>query len=213
MSTPIHHKCWARRSRVLPWSTQSGVGRSSFGDGSSDSAPIRPPLTTTSRMIAWPSAASICARCPEGQPANAGEASSVAAVIDVSQILSSIALSLGGRHKGRPHCRTGQRVGFEPGVLAQAALVTGAIAGGAWSPALAVAVRCTLRGGCGLSERRAGKQRDQRERGDKGFHDASPICTDDRPRVPARATGRRPVLSSQRGDGAARSPDKLCFGI
>jgi hypothetical protein len=183
MSTPIHHKCWARRSRVLPWSIQLGTGRSSFGGGSSDSAPIRPPLTTTSRMIARPSAASICARCPEGQPANAGEASSVAAVIDVSQILPSIVqpLSLGGRRKGRPHRRTGHRVGFEPEVLAQVASVTGAIAGGAWSPALAVAVRCTLRGGCGLSERRAGKQRDQRERGDKGFHDASPICTDGRP--------------------------------
>jgi hypothetical protein len=116
-------------------------------------------------------AGSICARCPEGQPANAGEASSVAAVIDVSQILPSIELSLGGRRQGRPHRRTGHHGGFEPEVLAQVASVTGAIAGGAGSPALAVAVRCTLRGGCGLSERRAGKHRDQRERGDKGFHD------------------------------------------
>jgi hypothetical protein len=66
-------------------------------------------------------------------------------------------------------------VGFEPEVLAQAALVTGAIAGGAWPPAVAVTVCCTLRGRCSLSERRAGNQRDERERGDKGFHDASPF--------------------------------------
>jgi hypothetical protein len=66
-------------------------------------------------------------------------------------------------------------VGFEPGVLAQAALVTGAVAGGAWSPAVAVTIRCALRGRYGLGERRAGKQRDERERGNKDFHDASPF--------------------------------------
>jgi hypothetical protein len=111
-------------------------------------------------------------RLPDGQLPNAGEASSVAAVIDVSQILPSIALSLRGRREGRPHRRTGHHVGFEPEVLAQARLVT--IAGGAWSPAVAATGRAVV-GGRGLSKRRAGKKRDQRERGDKGFHDASPF--------------------------------------
>ena len=50
------------------------------------------------------------------------------------------------------------------------------IAGGAGSKAVAITVRCTLVGGYGLSERRAGKKRDQRECGDKGFHDASPFA-------------------------------------
>ena len=63
-------------------------------------------------------------------------------------------------------------MGFEPKVLAQAALIT--IAGGAWSPAVAATGR-TVGGGRALSERRAGKKGDQRERGDKGFHDASPF--------------------------------------
>jgi hypothetical protein len=197
---------------VLPWSIQSGIGRSSLGGGSSDPALIRPPLTTTSRMMRWPSTVSICADWLDDQPANAGEASSVAAVIDVSQILPNIAFSLRGRREGRPHRRTGHRVGFEPEVFAQAELVTGTIAGGAWSPAVAGTVRCILRGRCGLSERGAGSERNQRERGDKGFHDASPLYGR-RPLGPATATGRRPVLSSHRGDGAARSGDKSLFGI
>jgi hypothetical protein len=49
------------------------------------------------------------------------------------------------------------------------------IAGGAWSEAVAVTVRRTLVGRHRLSERRASNERDQRERGDKGFHDASPF--------------------------------------
>src|SRR5262249_13831275 len=57
--------------------------------------------------------------------------------------------------------------GLEPEVLAQAALFT--IAGGAWSPAVAATGR-TVGGGRGLSEGRAGKQRDQRESSDKCLH-------------------------------------------
>jgi len=76
---------------------------------------------------------------------------------------------LGGRH------RAGRTVepsrGLEPEVLAQAALFT--IAGGAWSPAVAATGR-TVGGGRGLSEGRAGKQRDQRESSDECLHDASP---------------------------------------
>src|SRR6266446_10417030 len=76
---------------------------------------------------------------------------------------------LGGRH------RAGRTVepsrGLEPEVLAQAALFT--IAGGAWSPAVAATGR-TVGGGRGLSEGRAGKQRDQRESSDKCLHDTSP---------------------------------------
>ena len=49
--------------------------------------------------------------------------------------------------------------GLEPEVLAQAALFT--VAGGAWSPAVAATGRAVC-GGRGLSEGRAGKQRDQR---------------------------------------------------
>jgi len=49
------------------------------------------------------------------------------------------------------------------------------IAGGARSKAAAVTARCTSIGRRRLSEGRAGDERDQRESGDKGFHDASPF--------------------------------------
>jgi hypothetical protein len=65
------------------------------------------------------------------------------------------------------------------------------IAGRAWSKAVAVTVRRTLRGRCGLSERGAGSERDQRDRGDKGFHDASPFVR----------TIVRKVLQQRRADG------------
>ena len=65
-------------------------------------------------------------------------------------------------------------MGVEPEVLAQSALWTGAIAGGARSPAVAATGR-TVGGGRSLSEGRAGKQRDQRKSSDKRFHDASPF--------------------------------------
>src|SRR5258707_9329640 len=56
----------------------------------------------------------------------------------------------------------------------EATLRIAAIAGGAWSPAVAATGR-TVGGWRSLSEGRAGKQRDQRESCDKGFHDASPF--------------------------------------
>src|SRR6266480_3237971 len=73
-----------------------------------------------------------------------------------------------------------------PEVLAQAALFT--IAGGAWSPAVAATGR-TVGGGRGLSEGRAGKQRDQRESSDKCLHDTSP-CLDHRHRFVHQRRGR-----------------------
>src|SRR5262245_3292595 len=76
--------------------------------------------------------------------------------------------------------KTRRHMGFEPKVLAQSALWTGAIAGGTRSPAVAATGR-TVGGSRSLSEGRAGKQRDQRESSDKRFHDASPF-TDDCPR-------------------------------
>src|ERR1700756_2513891 len=48
------------------------------------------------------------------------------------------------------------------------------IAGGAWSPAIAATGRTVG----GLSEGRAGKQRDQRESSKKRFHHTSPELTD-----------------------------------
>jgi len=76
---------------------------------------------------------------------------------------------LGGRHRAGRIVEPSR--GLESEVLAQAALFT--IAGGAGSPAVTAAGR-TVGGGGGLSEGRAGKQRDQRESSDKRFHDASP---------------------------------------
>jgi hypothetical protein len=64
-------------------------------------------------------------------------------------------------------------MGFEPEVLAQAALW--AIAGGARSKAAAITGRCIV-GARGLGKRRAGNERDQRESSDKRFHDASPCA-------------------------------------
>jgi hypothetical protein len=49
------------------------------------------------------------------------------------------------------------------------------IAGGARSKTAAVTARCSVVAGRRLSEGRAGNERDQRESGDKGFHDASPL--------------------------------------
>ena len=66
------------------------------------------------------------------------------------------------------------------------------IAGGAWSPAVAA----TGRTAGGLSEGRAGKQRDQRESSKKRFHHTSPELTDGLSVVPAIAAGRRPVPCS-----------------
>src|SRR5262249_49694239 len=89
MSCPIHHEVEAGdrgHRRGL------GTGRSSFAGGSSECAPIRPPLITTSRIMRWPPTASTCAGCADGRPANADEASSIAAVIAVSQILPSIVI-------------------------------------------------------------------------------------------------------------------------
>ena len=78
---------------------------------------------------------------------------------------------LGGRHRaGR---LSSHRV-LEPEVLAQAALWIRTIAGGAWSPAVAATGRTVG----GLSEGRAGKQRDQRESSKKRFHHTSPELTD-----------------------------------
>ena len=70
---------------------------------------------------------------------------------------------------GRPHIEPSR--GLEPEVLAQAALWIGTVAGGAWSPAVAATGRAVG----GLSEGRAGKQRDQRESSDKRFHGTSPF--------------------------------------
>jgi hypothetical protein len=66
------------------------------------------------------------------------------------------------------------------------------IAGGAWSPAVAATGRTVG----GLSEGRAGKQRDQRESSKKRFHHTSPELTDGLSVVPAIAAGRRPVPCS-----------------
>jgi hypothetical protein len=63
-------------------------------------------------------------------------------------------------------------MGFELEVLAQSALWTGTIAGGARSPAVAATGR-TVSSGASLSEGWAGNERNQRESSDKRFHDAS----------------------------------------
>ena len=68
----------------------------------------------------------------------------------------------------------------------------GTIAGGAWSPAVAATGRTVG----GLSEGRAGKQRDQRESSKKHFHHTSPELTEGLSVVPAIAAGRRPVPCS-----------------
>ena len=73
---------------------------------------------------------------------------------------------------GRPHIEPSR--GLEPEVLAQATLWIRTIAGGAWSPAVAATGRTVG----GLSEGRAGKQRDQRESSKKRFHHTSPELTD-----------------------------------
>src|SRR5262245_22112223 len=106
--------------------------------------------------------------------------------------------------------KTDDRMGFEPEVLAQAALWT--IAGGARSPAVATAGR-TVIGGRSLSEGRAGKQRDQCESSDERFHDASLHVYGRRPWVPATAAGRRPLLADLREIGPSISSDELYFWI
>jgi hypothetical protein len=84
--------------------------------------------------------------------------------------------------------------GLDPEVVAQSALWTGTIAGGARSPAVAATGR-TVSGGASLSEGWAGNERNQRESSDKRFHDASLHVYGHRPWVPATAAGRRPVLA------------------
>src|SRR6266567_111759 len=65
------------------------------------------------------------------------------------------------------------------------------IAGGARSKAAAVTGRCTIVRGRSLSEGRAGNERNQRESGNKGFHDASPFVR----------TVVRGFLQSRQADG------------
>src|SRR5207249_11367413 len=65
------------------------------------------------------------------------------------------------------------------------------IAGGARSKAAAVTGRCTIVRWRSLSEGRAGNERNQRESGDKGFHDASPFVR----------TVVRGFLQSRQADG------------
>src|SRR5207245_943938 len=109
------------------------------------------------------------------QPANAGEASSEAAASAMIRTLPRMLPSHSARilirrpAPGRPHIEPSR--GLEPEVLAQAALWIRTIAGGAWSPAVAATGRTVG----GLSEGRAGKQRDQRESSDKRFHGTSPF--------------------------------------
>src|SRR5262245_54170446 len=79
--------------------------------------------------------------------------------------------SLGGRHRAGRIVEPSR--GLEPEIFAQAALWTGTIAGGAWSPTVAATGR-TVGGGRSLSEGRAGKQRDQCESSKKRFHHTSP---------------------------------------
>ena len=82
-------------------------------------------------------------------------------------------------------------MGFESEVRRELTQLALRIAGGARSKAAAVTARCTSVGGHRLSERRAGNERDQRESGDKGFHDASPFV---------RAIVRR-FLQQRQADG------------
>src|SRR6516164_6844604 len=127
-------------------------------------------------MMRWPPMRSTCADWSAGQPANAGEARQRGGnerhdpyLPEHPTLPPRTNFPLCGRHWAGRTVEPSR--GLEPDVLAQAALFT--IAGGAWSPAVAATGR-TVGGGRGLSEGRAGKQRDQRESSDKRFHDASP---------------------------------------